>query len=257
MGSTKNFERAISLSKGEIIFLSDQDDWWYPEKISTMLKCFEGKNRGKYGEVFSNAEIVDETLNSQNRNLWESIGFDNKQHRNFVNGNAIPVLLKHNIVTGATMAFDANFKNLLLPIPEVWVHDAWISLLLAYTSNLRMIEHPLIKYRQHGFQQIGIKEPSFSRKVEIALQNKEDFYTREAENFILVYERLIGNQAKMKNPSSIKLLKGKIDHLKTRANMRNHNMSRIAIPMKELVSGRYHQYSLGWNSFFKDLIIGH
>ena len=74
MGSTKNFERAISLSKGDVIFLSDQDDWWHPEKINTILDCFSPQ--GKYGGVFSDAEIVDETLNYQNRNLWESIGFD-------------------------------------------------------------------------------------------------------------------------------------------------------------------------------------
>lgn len=254
-GSTKNFERAISLSKGDVIFLSDQDDYWYPEKIGTILNCFA--LQGRYGGVFSDAEIVDEKLYYHNRNLWESIEFDKKQRKNFATGNPIPVLLKHNIVTGATMAFDANYTNLLLPIPEVWVHDAWISLLLTNVSNLRMIEQPLIKYRQHGFQQIGIKEPSFSRKVEIAFQNRVDFYFYEAEKFKLLYERLLENQSKIKDLSSIELLKEKINHLETRASMRNHNVSRIAIPMKELVSGRYHKYSLGWNSFFKDLFIGH
>jgi glycosyltransferase involved in cell wall biosynthesis len=257
LGSTKNFERAISLSMGDVIFLSDQDDWWYPEKISTILKCFEGKNRGKYGELFSDAEIVDETLNFQNRNLWESIGFDKKIRTNFAKGNAISILLKNNIVTGATMAFDANYKDLLLPIPEVWVHDAWISLLLAYTSNLHMIEQSLIKYRRHGFQQIGVRRPSFPRKVEKAIKNKGDFYFHEAEQFKLLYERLLENQSKIIDPSLLELLREKINHLETRAHMRNYDMSRIAIPMKELISGRYHKYSLGWNSFFKDLFIGH
>ena len=255
IGSTKNFERAISLSKGNIIFLSDQDDWWHREKINTILDCFSPQ--GKYGGVFSDAEIVDETLNYQNRNLWESIGFDKKKRRNFAEGNSIPVLLRRNVVTGATMAFDADFKDLLLPIPEVWIHDAWISLLLACTSNLHMIEQPLIKYRQHGFQQIGIRKPSFSQKVEVTLQNKEDFYFREAEKFKLVSERLLSFQEKIIDPRSVELLREKINHLETRAIMRNHDLSRIAIPLKELVSGRYHKYSLGWHSFFKDLFIGH
>src|SRR5262249_10160572 len=33
LGSTKNFEKSISLCSGEIIFLSDQDDVWMPNKI--------------------------------------------------------------------------------------------------------------------------------------------------------------------------------------------------------------------------------
>ena len=120
-----------------------------------------------------------------------------------------------------------------------------------------MIERPLIKYRQHGFQQIGIKKPSFYQKVDDALKNKEDFYFREVKKFKLLYERLLENLSKIQDPSSIELLEEKIDHLETRAIMRNYDLSRIAIPMNELVSGRYHRYSLGWNSFFKDLLIGH
>jgi glycosyltransferase involved in cell wall biosynthesis len=253
--STKNFERAISLCTGDIIFLSDQDDYWKPEKIQTILDCFSSP--GKYGGVFSDAEIVDEYLNDQNSTLWNSIGFNRKRLRNFAKGNSLPVLLQEDVVTGATLAFDANFKDILLPIPDTWVHDAWISLLLACTSNLCMIEKPLIKYRQHGFQQIGLRGHSFSRKVEEAMNNKKDVYSCEAKKFTLAYERVLGFQGQIKDTRAVDLLKEKIIHLETRAKMNNHDLSRIVIPVKELVSGRYHRYSFGWQSFFKDLVIGH
>ena len=32
LGYTKNFERAISLCSGDVIFLSDQDDVWFPKR---------------------------------------------------------------------------------------------------------------------------------------------------------------------------------------------------------------------------------
>jgi glycosyltransferase involved in cell wall biosynthesis len=255
MGSTRNFERVISLCKGDIISLSDQDDWWYPEKLKIILDFFS--NQGKYAGVFSDAEIVDEHMNNQNVKLWDSIGFTRKRRMNFAKGNALPELLQQDIVTGATLAFDANYKDILLPIPDMWVHDAWISLLLAYTSNLYMIEKPLIKYRQHRFQQIGLSGHSFSRKMEDALQNKEGVYFREAEKFKLLYERVLTFRTKINDPCSIELLTGKIGHLETRANMKNYGLSRITIPMKELISGRYHQYSFGWQSFFRDLVLGH
>jgi glycosyltransferase involved in cell wall biosynthesis len=260
LGSTKNFERAISLTRGDVIFLSDQDDWWHPEKIRTILDCFEGKCGIICGGVFSDAEIVDESLNYQDRNLWDSIGFDKIKRKNFEKGDAIPLLLKWDIVTGATLAFDAKFKNVIIPIPEVWVHDTWISLLLAYMTDLHMIEQPLIKYRQHSHQQIGIGNHSFSRKIEIILAglwNRKDYYSREAEKLTLAYERILHFPTIIKDPCSIELLMDNIDHLEARATMKNFDASRIVTPLKELLSGRYHKYSQGWNSFFKDLIIGH
>src|SRR5215207_2518174 len=33
LGSTRNFEKAIGLCTGDIIFLADQDDVWLPEKL--------------------------------------------------------------------------------------------------------------------------------------------------------------------------------------------------------------------------------
>src|ERR1017187_1659980 len=40
-GVLKTFERALRLASGEIIFLSDQDDIWYPEKASSFLHAFD------------------------------------------------------------------------------------------------------------------------------------------------------------------------------------------------------------------------
>ena len=35
--ATSNFENALSKCNGDIIFLSDQDDVWYPDKVKTCL----------------------------------------------------------------------------------------------------------------------------------------------------------------------------------------------------------------------------
>lgn len=255
LGSTKNFERAINLCKGDAIFLSDQDDWWYPEKIQSLVQHLSSPK--KYGAVFSDAEIVDDTLRSQNRTLWESIGFNRNKRKKFVRGGSVPVLLKENVVTGATMAFDASFKDILLPIPDVWVHDAWIALLLSFKSDLKMVEKPLIKYRQHVTQQIGVKGHSLSQKMNAARNNKKNVYEKEAECYKMVYNRVIGFGINIQDPAAVDKLKDKIHHIETRAGMKNNDFSRVTVPMKELIRGRYHKYSFGWHSFLKDLIFGH
>ena len=56
LGFTKNFEKAISLCRGEIIAMSDQDDVWLPEKLEKFEQVFV--NRPQLGYVFCNAQVV-------------------------------------------------------------------------------------------------------------------------------------------------------------------------------------------------------
>ena len=56
-GYKKNFERAIRLCRGEIIFLCDQDDIWYKDKIVEHLKAYENK-KNKW--VSNEVRLIDE-----------------------------------------------------------------------------------------------------------------------------------------------------------------------------------------------------
>ena len=67
-GSTRNFEIAIRACKGDIIFLCDQDDVWYPDKISLVEERFI--NDPGAGAVFTDADVVDENLHPIGRRLW-------------------------------------------------------------------------------------------------------------------------------------------------------------------------------------------
>src|SRR5262245_47180770 len=60
LGIAKNVEKAISLCRGDVILLSDQDDVWHADKLETVEGIFEVKPQ--LSLVFSNAELVDETL---------------------------------------------------------------------------------------------------------------------------------------------------------------------------------------------------
>ncbi len=158
LGSTKNFERAISLCEGDIIALSDQDDVWLPSKLRRIEERFL-KEPGA-GLVFTDAEVVDENLRPLGYRLWESVGFDQAHQRLVREGRALDVLLPGWTVTGATLAFRAGFKGLVLEIPGdlALIHDGWIALMIASVAEVSFIEEPLVKYRQHSRQQIGARE---------------------------------------------------------------------------------------------------
>nr|MDQ3805842.1 glycosyltransferase family 2 protein [Acidobacteriota bacterium] len=155
LGSTRNFGRAIALCAGDLIALSDQDDIWHPEKLEKLASRFAA--RPSVGLVFTDAELVDERLRPTGRRLWDSVGFGPRQRRLVRRGRALDVLLPGWSVTGATMAFRAAFKRLVLDIPDdlALIHDGWIALMVAAVSDVDFIAEPLIQYRQHPRQQVG------------------------------------------------------------------------------------------------------
>ena len=64
LGFVKNFEKAISLTSGDLIFLSDQDDFWESHKIEFILNKF--KNDKSIFLTINNATLTDSKLKKTN-----------------------------------------------------------------------------------------------------------------------------------------------------------------------------------------------
>lgn len=251
LGSTKNFEKAISLCYGNIIVLSDQDDVWCPNKIGRMISVF--KNYPETGYLFSDAMIVDKKLQNSSFTIWEKISFNSRQRKDYRQGQQLKVLLKHNVVTGATMAFRAELRKLILPIPEQWIHDAWIALLLS-ASNIKgtFIEEPLIKYRQHSNQLIGTKALSFNEQIQKAYLNKLDYYELLSKSFENILNRL-ALMDKLRANTEL-LIQSKIQHLEIRQMIHEvQYWKRWYLVFKEILNDRYNCFSNGWKSVAKDI----
>lgn len=158
LGTVRNFEKAISLTTGDLIFLSDQDDVWKNSKTQIMVEFFERVVDCKL--LFSNGELIDEEGISLNSTLWDKWGFDAetqsawKSQRNSFRD----LIINKNKITGATVCFHKSMKQKCLPIeaPLGYWHDAWLGLHAAANEGLYFIEQSLIEYRIHDDQQIGI-----------------------------------------------------------------------------------------------------
>src|SRR5262245_56995621 len=105
IGSEKNYEKAILYCSGEIVFLADQDDVWAPNKIERVISVFDEDY--DVGMVFSDAEIVDDSLQPLGPNLSVSTGLTLERREIIKQGNLFSLLLKGNIVAGPTLAFRA------------------------------------------------------------------------------------------------------------------------------------------------------
>jgi len=262
--STKNFEKAISLCTGEIIFLSDQDDVWLPEKIDEIAAVFD-KNKNA-GMVFSDAEIVDENLQPTGRNLW-SYTFPEEKRDAAKRGFFFDVLLSQNVVTGATMAFRAAYREKFIPIPDNipnLIHDNWISLVIASEAEVEFLEKLLVKYRQHSSQQLGI---NFDERETRTFDERRKAYAaaiESGEQEIARLEKL--SKIFAENPHFAKrrdaidfaaLIEKKhsqLTHLEARKNLPSARIGRVLPVFREILSGRYQRFSKGFLSAGKDLL---
>jgi len=254
LGSTKNFEKAIGLCRGDIIVLSDQDDVWHPEKLRRLEAVFS--ESPQIGAVFTDAQVVDERLIPLGYSLWKSAGFGGREQRRLAEGGAFDVLLRRNVVTGSTMAFRSDFKNLVLPIPENHVHDAWIAIIISAAAKVAALPEPLIKYRQHARNQIGAANPGIKRQLNTTFKLCDrSVYLREADLYNEVRERLRRAGETSVSSDLIVKLDAKIDHLHFRAAIHDHSMaSRCVRVVRELVKLKYHRYSDGLKSAARDIL---
>lgn len=257
LGSTKNSEKALSLCSGDFIFLSDQDDVWMPEKVNKLQQALT--NNPGAGYVFSDALIVDEVLRPMGYTMWQSIKFTPEQRRQFEQGKQPAVLLKGNVVTGATMAFRAGLKSIVLPIPDESIHDEWIALL---ASSLGMygvlIEEPLIQYRQHPQQLIGGLRLSFVEQAKRASLTKGQYFEsllhREEVKCSKALDRLTLTGQLEKDVRQ--LFDAKIQHFRVRQSIHKHpHYARFFAVSREFLALRYHRFSSGWKSMARDLLL--
>lgn len=152
--SVKNFEKAISLCSGEIIFLSDQDDVWENNKVKIFSDFFEDNQN--VDVVCSNGFIIDENSLQQNLyTVWDVPNFlsENKKEIDYFKIFATI----GNFATGASMAIRKSFINQVLPFPTVegLHHDEWIALVSSEQKNFAFINEKLFSYRIHSEQQVG------------------------------------------------------------------------------------------------------
>jgi glycosyltransferase involved in cell wall biosynthesis len=252
LGTTKNFEKAIEICQAPIIALADQDDVWYAHKLDRIERHFLASSF--VVAVFSDADIIDEHSRALRQRLWRTNGFNRKEQIEFSNGGGFSVLIKHPVVTGATMAFRKQLLDVLMPIPATEIHDLWISFLLTALGRIELISEPLMQYRRHQSQQIG-PGPVTAHEVMAQARNRgSHFYAQEILKFRQFHRRLQECGPRFPNRErAIQEIEGKIRHLEHRAQLSPTKIARIPEVLRESLKGHYSRYSGGWKSIAKDL----
>jgi glycosyltransferase involved in cell wall biosynthesis len=158
LGVSENFAclMQVALNNGaDYVAFSDQDDIWHPNKLQILLDKITEIESGSKANlptlVHSDLEVVDEAMCTINSSFMGYAGISPANPR-------LEHLLCQNIVTGCACLINRALLKLALPIPKgVPIHDWWIALLALSCGKIGYVDQPLVRYRQHSQNIVGVK----------------------------------------------------------------------------------------------------
>lgn len=161
-GVCQNFEKAIAATTGDIIFLSDQDDCWLPEKTRQSVEWL--KQHPQKQMLFTDAYLIDDNgekimREQQPLTVMLNNGMAGVIDELLESDYMLESFLVNNIYTGAMLALRRELvENVpLLKLGEGRLHhDAVISMLAIDKQVVGYLAEPLICYRLHQGQVCGL-----------------------------------------------------------------------------------------------------
>lgn len=148
LGFYGNFEQALKRvpESADYVAFSDQDDFWYPDKLSRLVDTLESESALL---AYSDMRIVD----AQGAELAPTYWVNRRnEYRD------LPVVLVANTVTGAASLFRREILEDLVPFPPRVgdaFHDHWLACTALSTGSLAYVDEPLYDYYQYGSSVIG------------------------------------------------------------------------------------------------------
>jgi len=157
VGVIKNFEKGISLTNGDFIALSDQDDIWEKDKLLVQYNAIK-----KYkipAMVHSDLSIINEKGEKICNSFFKKKGYF------FPKKKSVDILISRSGVMGNTIMFNKQLKSLILPFyKEIPMHDYYIGVIAELYGKRITLNQKLVRYRIHS-SNIGNKQKNLKEKI--------------------------------------------------------------------------------------------
>ncbi|MFC6380478.1 glycosyltransferase family 2 protein [Psychrobacter glacincola] len=172
--AAKNFWRLLPYSKADFAIFCDQDDVWLDCKLELLLKKSEKWiNKDLPNIVFCDAyiysqkesKIVSDTLYPYLYLSFKDFIFHNGGYQ------------------GSSTLFNKVLKEKLLNYtPDFYIHDEIVALTAHAFGEVLFLYKPLMLYRIHENNIIGVRENTLLSKLNIILNNKSYIVLPESKN---------------------------------------------------------------------------
>lgn len=139
-GYVRTFEAALTASRGDYVFLSDQDDVWIPGRVDSMVAALQdadvvASNFGYFGQAPRRIESL-RLRSSDSHRRW---------------ANLLTLWIGVRPYYGCAMGFRRSAKDLILPFPAFLVetHDQWIALVGNLRGSMVHLDEDTLNRRLH------------------------------------------------------------------------------------------------------------
>lgn len=249
LGVTGNFERAVVATTGDIVFMSDDDDTWHPDKLAIVESVFAADPTAM--AVLNDQEIADANGRGTGRTVLGNV-------RRLGYGD-------DHFGTGACTALRREILSILLPFPPDVPYDQWTNVLPYNLGVRRLIDRPLQLYRRHETNAthslLARPNAGFVGMIAANTGDRANLYRGQLEFLEIQRERL---QARRAEVDGLGLASARNDALDAIAQeeadliARMHAISRGAfvrpfVVARHLAAGRYRRFQ-GWRSAAKDIL---
>lgn len=149
LGVEANFARALSRTRGDVVFFCDQDDVWKPGRVERMLAPFSANPRVSL--VYSDGYIAGPDLTPSGTTIFSH----KSSKKGLVQGNSRDIgrFLKQGRNPGikaSAMAFTSWVRDWAGRLPVGIEHDSWMAFFGYALGEVVVVDEPLYFYRRHA-----------------------------------------------------------------------------------------------------------
>lgn len=249
LGVVGNFEQALSAATGDLVALSDQDDVWRPGRLAAAVEQFEADPSLLL--LHADARLVDAGGAPTGMTLLRSLDATGWELNRLEHGRGLEVLIRRNLVTGATTMVRRTLVDRARPFPSSWVHDEWLAIIAAASGGVRLLPEPLIDYRQHGANAIGARKLGLREKAGRLAESRAQRNARLLERSAVFAERV---RALGADDEVVRAADGRLAHERMRSALPANRIARAPRVLGAAIAGRYRRYGRGIIDVVRDLL---
>jgi len=251
LGVSRNFQKAINKCSGDLILLSDQDDFWFSHKVSTIERLFIENPTVMVS--LNDQEIAEEDLRPTGITT-----FGNSR------GLGLGIIYSY----GCCTAIRRCFLDFVLPFPpEPIAFDGWIHRVASALGVQSVIEDSLQFFRRHEFNNSAsvVSQPKqtdlFTSFVEYRYANPVASWLNEINASVELVHRLHKHSDLVKKMGLYSRSMSQCDYERRRIKALYERLciSKVSRVLRSIlilnfyIKGKY-EFFHGWKSAVKDLI---